>query len=194
MDDRKKISEILELKRETSDAWLAWQNEAEEDYKFVLGDQWSDSDKEKLLKEKRPFVSLNNIKKPIDLISGFQRQNKTDITVLPIEMSDQPMADTLSETLMWIMINGKGNDSVAQAFYDALSIGIGWLHPRINFDKDIVNGDIEVNVDNPFRILPDYEFTKKDLADANYIFRPACLSKFKTKELYPDYEKEIDKM
>jgi hypothetical protein len=193
-DESVKRNEILQLKKETEIAFQEWLDEATEDYEFVLGNQWSDSDRAKLQSEKRPILSLNNIKKPIDLISGFQRQNKTDIRILPIEATDQINADVLSEVIKWVMIDGGGTHKVSTAFYDTLSVGAGWIHPTMDFKDDMVNGDIKLKVENPFRILPDYEFTEQDLSDAQYVFRHAWISKNAAIQLYPEFKADIEKL
>ena len=184
-DEKDIIKDVIGKHKKTWENWQYYFSELEEDVQFELGDQWSDSDKEKLAERKQPALSINNIKKPVDLITGFERQNRTNIRVIPIEGTDQAQSDVYSEVIHWIMSDCGGNNNGSIAFHNAVSGGVGWLHPYFTNADDLVNGDIKVDFENPFRIMPDSQMTKLDLKDCDFIFRKAWLSKDKVIEMYP---------
>lgn len=191
MRDKGKIKDLLSQWKNSYHSWEGYFGSLEEDFEFKLGKQWSDADEQKLKDEKRPILSINNIKKPCDLIEGHQRQYPTDIHVIPIDGTDQEKADVFSETIKWVMADGDGNQSVSQAFSDGITGGIGWVHAYFDNDRDMANGDIYVQHESPFRIIPDPELSKMDLSDCGYIFRHAWISKESAASIYEDHAKEI---
>lgn len=185
-------SEIVGLRKHAQDEWAEFFEEADEDIRFYLGDQWSEEDRKALQDAKRPVLSLNTMKKQIDLVTGYEKQNRTQIRIQPIEGSDQSMADVYSSVVAWIMASRGCNMAVSEAFENATKIGIGWIHPMLDYSEDPLNGDIVIKSENPFRMLIDPDFTEKDLSDAEYIIRLGWLSKNKCMALYPKSAKDID--
>lgn len=194
MTDKSKIKESKELWTECESEWTSWMTTAEEDMKFYLGDQWDGADRSKLEAEKRPVLSLNKIKKQIDLVSGYERQNSTDLRVQPVEASDQPMADVYSEVLKWTISDRGGSHYISNAFENALKVGVGYIWPEIEYDKDFVNGDLRLRSENPFRIMLDPDFSEPDLSDCGYFFRFSWMGKSACKALYPDFAEDIEKL
>lgn len=176
---------------EARSAWAEFFIEADEDYRFYLGDQWSENDKAAALKKKIPALNLNYIKKAIDVISGYERQNRSDIKVLPVEGGDEMVAEVYSRIIKWITSDRNSEYTISAAFKDALICGIGWLTPEISYDKDILNGDILIHKESPFNILMDPHTTRYDLSDCNYVIRHKRVYKDQLKSLYPKYADEI---
>ena len=48
--------------------------------------------KQELAREKRTSITINEVAAKIDLLAGFQRQNRTDTKFAPIEEGDQSVA------------------------------------------------------------------------------------------------------
>lgn len=192
MDEKDKISLVNDCYEEATSVWRDYFTEADEDFRFYMGDQWKESDRSELIRKNRPVLSLNYLKKNVDVISGHERQNKSDIKVLPIEGSDSYIAEILTTTIKWIMLQGNNEFIRSQAFKDALIGGIGWMEPVLSFDDDPVNGDIYLKKISPFDMMIDPHFTELDLSDADYIIRHKFLSKDKAKILYPDVADQID--
>lgn len=195
MGKRKEKRSALDRTREAftqaNSDWSGWLSECEEDFKFRLGDQWADADKAVLNKQGRPILNLNIIKKPCDLITGYERQNQTSLKVMPIEKSDQTNADYLTELYKWASEYGHYGQQLSDAFNDAVTCGIGWLHPHMDYKKDPISGDVVVSKENPFRIMFDTETTQHDLTDCGWIIRHAWLSRERAIELHPDFEDDI---
>lgn len=192
MSDEKVVEVSQNAYDEARSALDAWNREARTDLNFYLSDQWDDADKQKLINKGVPVLTLNYIKKTIDLITGFQRQNRSDIRYFPIEGGDALVAEVLSMISMWVM---KTNDSrfyLSEAFKDGLNTGIGWIAPEVDYSKDPINGDIFIRHESPFNMLYDPYFKRVDLSDCNYIIRHKLLNKDIAIELWPDYEDRIN--
>jgi len=188
------IQEIKRLRAEAQREWAEWMQEAETDSRYYLGDQWDGADAAKLEREGRPKLSINKIKKQCDIITGYEKSNRTQLRVQPVEGADQPMSDVYSEAIAWVLGDRNGAHAVSLAFESAIKLGIGWIHPIMSYDDDLINGDIIIRAENPFRILPDPYFTEADLSDCDYILRLGWLSKGKAANLYPEHAKEIEKI
>ena len=88
-----KIKMVLECYDEAKSAWQEWFDECTEDFKFYMSDQWN-AEALKMAKDKgAPTLNINYIKKTVDVVSGFERQNKGDIKVFPIEGSDEYISE-----------------------------------------------------------------------------------------------------
>lgn len=160
--------------------------EMEEDFQFKLGDQWDDATKAKLKSENRPILSLNTLKKAVDIITGFLRKHFSDIHVEPEEDSDMEKADIFSRLIKWTMNQRSNRQHVIYAFDDAVTAGLGWITADISYSKDIINGDIVIGHESPFNVLPDPLFTEPDLSDAKFILRYKWLLKDEIAGLYPN--------
>lgn len=192
MDDKIKI--VKEAYEEARSAWSDFMSKMKEDFEFKMSKQWDDATFADLTSRGIPALVINLILKNINLISGYQRQNKPDIRVLPIETSDEYTAEVLSRVVKWVMMDRNGDFVVSDAFKDAIIGGLAWLHPYMSFDSDYLNGDILLRKASPFEILPDPFFTERDLSDCDYIFRHRKISKTKLKKLFPKFKKQIDAM
>ena len=166
----------------------------EDDFKVYLGDQFKEGEKAKLAKKGKPALSINVVKKPVDLVSGFQRQNWQDLTALPIEGADEEQADIYSQLLKWIFSSQNGSHFVSSAFDDAVICGLGWVTPEMNYERDLLYGDIRIMRESPMSILVDPAMNNADLSDAMYILRHAWMSKQRAKALFPEFKELIDKV
>lgn len=68
--------------RDAADFWQTWQQAAREDYEFVEGRQWSKADLKRFEETRRPPLVINRIKPLLNLLSGYERLNKYDISFL----------------------------------------------------------------------------------------------------------------
>ena len=198
-DDKEKEKEklILENTRLYKEAKTEWDEaitEWNEDIDFYVGDQWTAAAKEKLERENRPALCINNIKKSCDIVTGHAEQNCADIHVFPIESSDTTVSEIYSEVIKWTL-DAEGNKFyIPYAFKSAVHVGLGWLALDVKFDHDIVDGDVFIRRANPFHIIADPNFTEPDLSDCQYIFRYSYLDKAELKSRYPELKDDIGKL
>ena len=185
---RKIYDEMTECHKE----WQEWLTEAQEDAEFAAGEQWKEADKARLASQSRPALVLNMILKHFSVLTGYEKQNRSDVKAYPVESNDQTVADIYSQLLSWILDDSGGKFAISEAFENAALTGLGWIHPKISYDDDVIDGDIQLESESPFRVLPDSQFAKADLSDCKAIFRHAYLTKDECKNLFPDYDDEID--
>jgi hypothetical protein len=188
------IGEIKDFLKEAENGIQFAHQEIREDFDFYLGNQWDASDKSKLDKKGVPALSLNYIKKNVDVLSGFQRQNRTDIKVLPVEGSDELISEMLTNVMKWITGNQIAEHVVSDAFKDSLIGGLGWISPVMNYDNDMLNGDIEFRKISPYKMFIDPYTTERDLSDCGYIIVKDHKSRAKLMSMFPKFSKDIKSM
>ena len=68
-------------------------DEMEEDFEFAVGKQWEEADVEALRKVGVKALTINKIQPNIFLLSGIQRQNRTDFRAYPEGQEDSIKAE-----------------------------------------------------------------------------------------------------
>jgi hypothetical protein len=166
----------------------------EDDFRMCLGDQFTDAQKEELAKKGRPAVVVNHLLKAMKLITGQQKQSKSDIKVFPVEGGDNLKADIYTQLLKWIMVNSGGQYYSSIAFENAVTCGIGWLTVDMDYSNDPLNGDIVIGSESPFRVAFDPYMKNPDLSDCGYILRRKYMPKKTAMATWQEQATEIDKI
>jgi len=166
--------------------------EAEESEKFYRGgkDQWEESDRNDLQAEKRPALTFNEIEAKIDLLSGYQRQNRLDIRYFPTEEGDARVADILTAVVKNINEQCNFDHKETKAFEDEMIVGRGLLHTYIDYDDDI-RGTIKTE---RFPWMDAYfgPHEEEDLSDCEHVSKARWFSKAKCKQMWPEKAKNIE--
>lgn len=169
-------------------------DQMETDFNYYLSEQITGDQKDELVSKGRPPIAINITKKPVDVIVGFQMQNRSDVRAFPVQSRDQRGAEIMSQLMKWAMANGGGYHFISQAFFNAAIGGLGWVETFLKYDKDIINGDFQLGSVSPFRILYDPFVEMPDFSDAEYMIRLAFRTKRDAQRLYPDAAKDIKQM
>ena len=78
---KERVKEALRLSE-------TWRDYAKQDYEFVQGKQWTDSDLNNMRRAKRPAITINRIRPIINLLCGYAAQNETEPDFLPRSEED----------------------------------------------------------------------------------------------------------
>lgn len=199
MDDEKErrtketdIEKFRKMFRDAVDAANDWQNEAQEDYDFVAGQQWTEDEKKAFEKERRPAITINRIKPLLNILSGYQRLNRYDIDFLPRTSDDQQVCEVRKGLTKYILDSCDYDSQEAHAFLDAVIGGVGWFDVGYEFNEDSTDGEAYVRREDPFSIYPDPETHKPDYSDMAYICRAKWVDKDELKLAYPKYAEDIE--
>lgn len=138
---------------------------------FFESRQWSEEQIAMLKRDNRPILVLNKIAPLIRLVSGYQRNNRTDIDFLPTNdmSSSEDIADVLS-----MVVKSSSNTNLLQytdseVFYDGIITGRGWWDYRLGFAENDF-GEVKITTSDPFSIYVDPDADTYDLnATANYL-------------------------
>ena len=165
---------MLDIKKDWEEAyeeaWAGWQgfqHEAELDYKFYTGSQWSPQQRAYLENLGRTAFVLNKLRRVVKLVAGYEKKNRLSLKVDPIEGSDEKAADQFSGIMLWQMQSMSGYHTLSDAFERGPAV-TGINYADLFVDR---NGDIQMRRSPYNKILPDPLFTKIDLSDAGFYLR-----------------------
>lgn len=168
-----------------------WETQAKRDLDFYLGKQWDSADLEKLTREGRPALTFNRIRAPINLVSGYERQNRRDIKAINKKGGSRVMAEVLTKLIKDVMDSSNGDYEKSHAFWKGIITSRGWLSLNLDFEKDLINGDLILEELSPFKVRIDPFVEKYDMSDAMFIFKIAWLPKDKIEQTFPDKKDEL---
>jgi len=161
--------------------------EAEIDTRFEAGDQSLWTDMYGLIPQnRRQQFNFNRIRRVINMISGYQRQNRKSTVVTPVENGDAETSDQFTKILMWLNKQEGVLETISEAFHGSLVTGMNLLQVWVDYRRDPVSGSIKVDncAHNTFLIDP--YFRKKDLSDCNAIWKRSYLTRKEVLSLLPD--------
>lgn len=190
LDDAGKVKMVRGLFKETKNWEADARKDAEEAEGFYTGAaQWTDTDRQILESTNRPCLTINLTQPAVDSLSGYQRQNRTDIRFLPAENSDGRIADVFTALVKNICERNEFDQVETRVFEDLAILGRGSFQSYIDFDKNI-QGEIVIE-----RYPWDEAFfgphEKQDASDCEYICKSKWYSKEKLTQLWPDKAEEI---
>lgn len=166
--------------------WNTFYAEAYKDLSFYLGNQWSLEELAYLNNQRRTSFTYNKIRRLINMVQGYQRKNRLSSVVRPIENSSEETAEMLTDVLQYVMDSSDGYENISNAFKGALTSGLSFLSPWIDYRDDPISGDIKWQVDDWNAVIMDPFFTKKDLSDCSFVARRKFLSRSVVCSLIPD--------
>lgn len=174
--------------------WNTYYAEAYKDLSYYLGNQWSLEELSYLNNQRRSSFTYNKIRRLINLVQGYQRKNRLSTVISPIENASEETAEMLSDTMQYVMQYADGYEAISDAFKGALTTGISFLSPWMDYRTDPVNGDIRFHRDDWNAVIMDPFFTKKDLSDCSFVARRKFLSRTEICSLIPDKEDVIQSL
>ena len=154
--------------------------------------QWDAADIAYLNEKKRHHLSLNIILPIINLLTGYERQNRMDIKCFPKKGGLKMVADLMTELTKNIESQSLGLYLRSAAFLDGIVSIKGFLSLDIKYDEDPFNGEIVTDTDNPYDIAEDPNNTKYDLNYGKYVIRSFWGDKELTALTYPKCKDSID--
>ena len=166
-----------------------FRDRSQESMDFYNNKQWTNEEIEKAKAKKRSYETINEINHKVKLLSGYQRQNRTDIRYVPVESGDQVTADILNNVVKNICEQNNFSHIETLVFEDGVITGRGFYQVYIDNDKN-VEGDVIIKkyTWNDVYIGPHDEYT---LDDCEYLVKTKWYSKAKVRQMFPDKVDEI---
>lgn len=137
---------------------------------------------------------INLTRRHVNMICGFQRKNRKSTITLPINESEDTLADDYNKVLRWCDDRDGYQEYQSQAFEGAVTTGENLLFLYPDYTLDPISGDLFTDSVSMCNYLIDVNYKKQDLTDCNGVWRRRWVSKTGAKALLPGYDKEIDKM
>lgn len=169
-------------------------NKANLQYGYYEGGdkQWDTNDIAILDHYKRMHLSLNIVFPIINLLTGYERQNRMDIKVYPKKGGLGIVAQLMTELCKHVEDQSSGLYVRSAAFYDGIISSKGFYSLDIKYEDDPFNGEIVVNLEDPLDIVEDPNNKKYDLNEGKYVIKSYWGDKEQIKLLYPKSKKDID--
>ena len=165
------------------------------DYKFVQGDQWEDKDVEALRKQGVKALTINKIKPIIKLVTGIERQSRSDFKAFPEGDEDQIVSEIATRLLKNISKTSRADEKLSEMFKHGIIGGLCFVEPYIDYSYDLINGELKLNKVSALDIYPDPDGKEYDLSDAKFLIKISRgLTKDQLLQLFPDKESKIKKI
>jgi hypothetical protein len=174
--------------------WNTYYAEAYKDLSYYLGNQWSLEELSYLNNQRRSSFTYNKIRRLINLVQGYQRKNRLSTVVTPIENSSELTAEIQTDAMQYVMQYGDGYEIISEAFKGALTTGMSFVSPWLDYRSDPVSGDIRFHHDAWNAVILDPFLTKKDLSDCSFVARRKFLSRTEVASLLPEKVDVIERL
>lgn len=174
--------------------WNTYYAEAYKDLSFYLGNQWSLEELAYLNNSRRSSFTYNKIRRIINLVQGYQRKNRLATIVSPVENASDQTAGIFTDVMQHVMESSDGYNVISDAFKGALTTGLSFVSPYIDYRDDPISGDIKFHLDEWNSVILDPFFTKKDLSDCGFVARRKFLSRTEIISLLPDKQDIIESL
>jgi len=190
--DAEVVSYIQDLYKEVEAYEKDSRVQGDESYRFYHGEQWDKGDKSSLEAEGRAALTINEIAPKVDLITGFQRQNRTDVRLFPIEEGDSRTASILTTVIKNITDRNNFNQVESNVFLDTVVPGRGLYNVYVSYEKDLLGSIIVERLGWKDAYLAPH--SNQDLTDCEYIVKTKMFAKSKLVRMYPEKKEEIEQM
>lgn len=164
-----------------------------EDFLFALGEQWDPEDKEKLKKAGIKAITDNRIAPNIFLLTGLERQNRSDFKAFPEGDEDGVAADIASALLKDAIKKSGFSYKSSDQFKNGITCGEAHLEPYLDFTESLINGKLFWRQADSTTIFPEPGSSEYDFSDAKYVYKLTTgIASEDLINLYPDMKKAIE--
>lgn len=162
-----------------------WETQAQEDYDFVAGRQWSEEEIQALKEKARPIVTFNRIGPVIDSVHGQEIGNRRQVRYIPREMGDVKPNEVLTSAADWFREQSTADDQESDAFLDTLICGMGWTETRIDYDES-AEGKPDICRIDPLEMFWDFDAKKRNLSDLRRVWRVRRVPLSEARAMFPN--------
>lgn len=164
-----------------------------EDFLFALGEQWNDKDKEILTKAGVKPITDNRIAPNIYLLTGLERQNRSDFKAFPEGEEDTLKSEIASALFKDTIKKSDFSYKSSDQFKDGITCGESHLELYLDYTDNLINGKpcwrkLDSNV-----IFPEPGFSEYDFRDAKYVYKIVLgVSREDLINIYPDKKRVLE--
>lgn len=164
-----------------------------EDFLFALGDQWNEMDVATLKRAGIKPITDNRIAPNIFLLTGLERQNRTDFKAFPVGEEDGVKSEVASALFKDAITSSKFSYKSSDQFKDGITCGESHLEPYLDHTEDLLNGKLCWTKLDGNMLFPEPGNKEYDFCDCRYVYKLKLdISKEDLINLYPDMKKEIE--
>ncbi len=165
-----------------------------EDFLFALGEQWSKEEAQKLKDANMKPITDNRIAPLLFLVTGLQRQNRTDFKAFPEGEEDSIKAEIASFLFKHAIKISEFSYKFSDQFKNGITCGESNLELYLDWTENILNGKPCWKEMHGNRVFPDPSAKEYDYSDGRFVYKiTQGLTKEELIGLYPDKESLIEK-
>lgn len=190
-DNKKAVKKIQQYYKEATEREKEFFKEAKEDEEFISCKQWDKTVIQELENQERSHLMIDKISGKLDVLSGYQRQNRMDIKYFPRKGGTQRVADIFTQLIKIDWDNNNADYAETEVFEDQSAIGRGIFNCYISNQNSITG---EIIIENfPWDGVRFGPHLKKDCSDLEYFVKHKWISYSKLKSEYPEDADKINK-
>lgn len=190
--------EKLTVARSTKDLKRAYEakrkliEREKQDFLYCLGKQWSDEDIEILRRANVRPVTDNRIQPNLFLITGLERQNRSEFKAFPEGQEDTVKSEIASALFKNAIKSSDYGSYSSDQFKDGSTCGESYLELYLDNTENLINGKPCWKKLDGACVLPDPSSREYDMRDAKYVYKLSLdLCEDDLIALYPEKEKII---
>lgn len=190
----------LTIERSMADFKKAYQDKRKlierekEDFLFALGKQWTEDDLKNYQERKIKPVTDNRIQPNIFLLTGLERQNRSEFKAFPEGQEDSLKAEITSALFKNCIKVSDFLYKTSEQFKDGVTCGESHLELYLDNTYDIINGKPVWRKADGNCIFPEPGFREYDYFDARYVYKiTKDLSIDDLISLFPDKKSLIER-
>ena len=164
-----------------------WRRNAIEDFNFLASEQYTEQEKADLKAQLRPIITFNRTHSIINAVSGMEISNRQEVKYFPREEGDAKANELLTEGAKWFRDQADADDEDSDAFLDSTVCGMGWTETTMDYENED-EGVPVMSAVNPLEMYWDKSARKKNLVDANRLWRVRDIPISRALEMFPDTE------
>ena len=164
-----------------------------EDVEFAQGKQWDECDIATLKNRGVKALTINKIKPIIKLLTGIERQSRSDYKILPEGGEDVITAEIANRLVKNIVKNSRLQDKLSAVYKSGNQVGMSFIEPYVDYTFDLINGDLQFKKINGQNIYLDPSFQEYDLSDSRFVIKVSKELEYDDLlALFPNDKKKID--
>jgi len=165
------------------------------DHLFALGKQWDDAVLQKLRRKKVKAITDNRVRTNIFLLTGMERQNRSDFRAFPEGEEDSIDARVATSLFKNVMKRSGGAFKFSEMFEDGITGGESYLELYLDSTFNLLNPKPIWTKMNFDQIFPEPGWKEYDLSDCAYVNKYISgIKKGDLQALFPDKANKIDQL
>lgn len=161
------VAEVRNKVKKFRTHYSNWRTNAKVCYDMYASRQWTDDEIKILEEQGRPDIAFNRICRIVNCVSGFELQNRQDITCLPFGVEDAGLSDLGNSAMSWVRNETDSEDEESEAYEDMLICGLGGTYTHVEYETD-PDGKISDSRIDPFMLAFDWTAKKKNAEDTKW--------------------------
>ena len=171
-------------------AWVNFRKDAQEDFEFYEGTQWTSAEIQELTDRGQPPTVENEIKPIIDKIDGQYTQQRTRISFVGRNMEqDEETGQVLSDLALYVQQQTDFEYEEKDSFVDGIKCGFGVIETGVKLDEQYPK--VVLKYEDCLNVYPDPYSKRYDWSDANFVHRTKWVNLSDAKNLYPGKINEL---